>query len=131
MSTNYGSFCPLFWMCHRKKINNQINKLHERVLRLVYNDTSSFWGELLERDKSVTIHERNIQILLAETFRVKSRVAPEILTELFKFKDHSHDLRRNNCIEWQIIKSYKYGSEIVLKLEAKLWKILPENIKKR
>ena len=27
------SYCPLIWMCHRRRINNQINKLYERALR--------------------------------------------------------------------------------------------------
>ena len=52
------------------------------------------------------------------------------MTEIFKFKDHSYDLRKNNCIERKIIKSYKYGSETVSNVGAKLWDILPENIKK-
>ena len=123
------SYCPLIWMCRSRKINNQINKLHERVLRLVYNDKNSSFLEFLERDKSVTIHKRNIQVLLTEIFKVKSRVAPEIMTEIFKFKDHSPDVRKNNCIERQIIKSYKCGSETVSSLGAKPWDILPENIK--
>ena len=119
------SYCPLIWMCHSRKIN-QINKLHERALRLVYNDKSSSFRELLERHNSVTIHERNIQVLLTEIFKVKSGVAPEIMTEIFKFKDHSHDLIKNNRLERRIIKSCKYGSETVSNLGAKLWDILPE-----
>ena len=124
------SYCPLTWICQSRKINNQINKLHERALRLAYNDKSSSFRELLERDKSVTVHERNIQVLLTEMLKVKSRVVPKIMTEIFKFKDHSYDLRKNNCIDRRIIKSCKYGSETVLNLGAKLWDILPENIKK-
>ena len=54
------SYCPLIWMCHSRKINTQINKLHEHALRLVYNDKSSSFWEVLERDNSFTIHERNI-----------------------------------------------------------------------
>ena len=74
------SYCPLIWMCHSRTSNNQINKLHERALRLVYNDKSSSFRELLERDNSVTIYERNMQALLTEIFKVKSRAAPEIMT---------------------------------------------------
>ena len=96
------SYCRLTWMCHSRNINNQINKLYECTLRLVYNDKSSSFRELLERDNSVTIHERNIQVLLTKIFKVKSGAAPEIMTEIFKFKDHSYDLRKNNCIEKQI-----------------------------
>ena len=117
-------------MCHSRKINNKINKLHESALRLVCNNRSSSFRELLERDKSVTIHERNIQVLLTEIFKVKSGDAPEIMIEIFKFKGHSYDLRNNNCIGRRIIKLYKYGSEIVSNLGAKLWDIPPENIKK-
>ena len=47
-------YCPQISMCDSRKINTQINKLHECDLRLFYNDKSfSFW-ELLERDNSVT-----------------------------------------------------------------------------
>ena len=94
------SCCPVIWMCHSRKINNQINKLHKRALRLVYNDKTYSFRELLERDKSVTFHEINIQVLLTE-----SGVTPEIMTEIFKFKDHSYDMRKNNCTERRITKS--------------------------
>ena len=96
------SYCRLTWICHRRNINNQINKLYECTLRLVYNNKSSSFRELLERDKSVTIHERIIQLLLTVIFKVKSGVGSKIMTESFKFKDHSYDWRKNNCIEKQI-----------------------------
>ena len=32
------SYCPLVWMFHNRVLNNRINKLHERGLRLVYKD---------------------------------------------------------------------------------------------
>ena len=92
----------LTWMCHSRNINNQINKLYECALRLTYSYKSSSFQELLERDKLVTIHERIIQVLLTVIFKVKSRVGSKIMTEIFKFKDHSYDLRKNNCKEKQI-----------------------------
>ena len=52
------------------------------------------------------------------------------MAEIFKLKDHSYDLRKNNSIERWIIKSCKYGSETVLNIGTKLWDILPENLKK-
>ena len=65
------SYCPLIWMCHSRRINNQIKQLHERALRLVCNDKSYFLWELLETDNSVTIHEINMQVLLTEIFSKK------------------------------------------------------------
>ena len=58
-------------MCHSRELNNSINRLRERSSRVVYRDNISSFQELLFRDKSFTIHERNIQNLAIELFKVK------------------------------------------------------------
>ena len=59
LDSKFG-YCPLVWMFHSKKLNSRINKLHERALRIVYQDYVSSFTELLEIDKSTTIHNRNV-----------------------------------------------------------------------
>ena len=66
-------------MCHSRTLNNKINYLHERALRIAYNDKVSTFQELLNQDKSVTIHIKNIQILATEIYKVKNGMAPAIL----------------------------------------------------
>ena len=61
--TSQSSYCPLVWMCRSRTNNNKINRLHERCLRIVYNDKQSSLNELLEKDGSVSIHMKNIQII--------------------------------------------------------------------
>ena len=34
-------YCPLIWMFHSRGLNNKINRIHERVLRITYNEKSS------------------------------------------------------------------------------------------
>ena len=53
-------YCPLIWMFHSRGLNNKINRIHERALRITYKDKSSTFQELLEKDNSVSIHHRNI-----------------------------------------------------------------------
>ena len=65
-------YCPLVWMFHSRKINNRVNSLHERVVRVVYRDYKATFSELLSKDKSVTIHQRNLQLLATEIFRTKN-----------------------------------------------------------
>ena len=36
--TSQFSYCPLVWMCHSITLKNKQKKLHERALRLVYDD---------------------------------------------------------------------------------------------
>ena len=55
---------PLVWMCcNRICNNNRINHLHERVLKIVYNENILSFRDLLQRDQSVSIHHRNILLL--------------------------------------------------------------------
>ena len=34
INSQFG-YCPLIWMNHSRALNNKINRIHERVLRLV------------------------------------------------------------------------------------------------
>ena len=53
-------YCPLLWMNHSRTLNKRINGLLKRELSLVYKDFPLSFSEPLERDKSVTIHHRNL-----------------------------------------------------------------------
>ena len=50
------NYCPLIWMFHSRIINNKINRLHERALRIVYSDFKSSFEGLLMEDNSFSIH---------------------------------------------------------------------------
>ena len=78
------SYCPLVWMCHSRTLNNKINKLHERALRLVYDDRQSTFEELLNIDKSVTIHHRNLQTLATEVYQVLHGLPSELMNDIFQ-----------------------------------------------
>ena len=75
--TSQFNYCPLIWMFHNSQLKNRINKIQERALRLVYNDNKLTFDGLLKLDDSVTIHQRKLQILATETFKVKNSLAPE------------------------------------------------------
>ena len=77
------SYCPLIWMFHSRIMNNKINRLHERCMRQIYGDKTSSFEELLEQDKSVSLHTRNLQMLATEMFRVHRSMSPPSFSELF------------------------------------------------
>ena len=76
-------YCPLIWMFHSRRVNNKINHLHERSLRIVYKDNYSSYVDLLVKDKSFTIHQRNIQSLAIELFKVKRNLSNVIMCNIF------------------------------------------------
>ena len=77
------NYCPLIWMFHSRTLNNKINRIHERALRTVYSDYNSFFNELLDKDGSFTIHQRNVQSLAIEIYKYLHGLSPAILNEVF------------------------------------------------
>ena len=61
---SHFNYCPLVWMFHDRATNSRINKIHERDLRIAYRDTESSFDELLAKDNSVSVHQRNLQVLM-------------------------------------------------------------------
>ena len=65
-------------MFYSKKIHARINKLHERALRVVYkNDDNLTFEELLIKDNSFSVHDRNLQKLAELMYKVKNDLLSE------------------------------------------------------
>ena len=82
-------------MFHSRKLNSRVNKLHERALRIVYQDYACSFTELLEKDNSTTIYVKNIQLLAAELFKAKNGLSPPFMNKIFvENAQHYYDLRK-------------------------------------
>ena len=123
------SYCPLIWMFHSRIMNNKINRLHERCMRLIYGDKTSSFEELLDQDKSVSIHTRNLQMLATEMFKVYRGMSPPIISELFRRRDISYNLRSNSNFAVPNVKSVFHGSKSITYLGPKIWDIIPLQLK--
>ena len=51
------SYCSLVWMFCSRLSNNLINNIHERDLRATFDDHTSNFTQLLEKEKQSTIHQ--------------------------------------------------------------------------
>ena len=124
------SYFPLIWMTHRMGLNNKFNHIHERALRIVYKDFSTSFEGLLAKDKSVKIHNRNLQQLAIEIFKLKMGIPPIIMKEIFIFSDNNnHNLRSGTHLSRSIVHTTHYGTESITNLGAKIWELMPQNIK--
>ena len=90
-------YCPLVWIFRSRKLNSRVNKFHERALRIVYQHYASSFTELLEKENSTNILNRNIQLLATELFKVKNRLSPPLMNKMFvENAQHYYDLRKKN-----------------------------------
>ena len=66
ISSQFG-YRPFAWFFCSRKINNRMNGIQERALRIVYKDYVSFFAQFLEKNSSLSIHIRNLQVLATKT----------------------------------------------------------------
>ena len=98
-----------------------MNRIHERSVRLVYSDKTSSFKELLDKEKSISVHHKNIQVLATEIYKT--------VNGIFEIKNIEYNLRNNsnfksrriNCLIWYYNLTY---------LGPKIWNIVPKDIKK-
>ena len=118
-------YCPLVWMFCGRQTNARINHIHERALRAVYNDEISPFEELLGRDKSETIHRRNIKILAAELFKIKNGLSNDIMAQLIcKRNSVGYSLRSQTDFSLPQVKSVNYGLKALRYFGPKIWNII-------
>ena len=127
--TSQICYCPLVWMFYIHKINNKINSLHKRRLKVIYNDKTSSFEELFEKDRSVSIHTKNLQILAREMFKVFRNMSPPIICEIFHGREINYESR--NFVQFSVpyIWSVHHRTVSVSHLGPKIWEIIPNEIK--
>ena len=127
--TSQFSYAPLTWMFHSRTLNNKINKIHERALRLVYDDENLTFQELLDLDGSITIHHKNIQRLAIEMFKIKNNLSPPLMNDIFKENTNTYDLRKKRCWEPTNVRTVHFGTETISYRGPKTWDMVPQHIK--
>ena len=65
-------YCPwmLIVMFCSRNADNLINKIQERPLRLITNDKTSTFEDLLQTNNEITIYHRNLQVLMVQIFKI-------------------------------------------------------------
>ena len=77
------NYAPLIWMFAGKTLINKICKIHHRTLRVVYNEYNKSYGELLQLNNNVSIHQRHLQYLALEIFKSLMHLNPKFMWSYF------------------------------------------------
>ena len=130
------SYCPLVWMFHSRQINTTINNLQFRALRMIYQDETSSFDELLKKDVSVTIHHRNLQFLVTEMFKVTKGMAPLFMEQIFSSNsnintEHTSANTRSKSTFYNTAnpKKVNSGIETLRCLGPKIWDMVPSELR--
>ena len=108
-------------MVHSTRFNNKINSIHERALRITYQNNTSTFQELC--------FDTSLQALATEMFRIHRGLFPEILRETFVSKTCSYNLYRKDTFEKRQVHSVYHVTESLSFLGPKIWDLVPVEFK--
>ena len=118
------SYCPLVWVFCSRKMNRKINFIHERALRLVHDDYTSTFADLLEKDGSLSFHNRNIHQVAIEMYKVKNELSPSFMKKLFH-----HNIKNDKFIR-PPSHTTRNGLESLRNFGPVVWNtMVPNNVK--
>ena len=112
-----------------RNANNLINEIQERSLILITNDKTSAFEHLLQANNEITTHQRYLQVLMVEVFKIINRLAPPIMEDFFLFRENTHNIRNFQIISNESKKTVRYGLETVNYRTPLLWANLQEKYK--
>ena len=91
-------------------------------------DTNSYL-DLLVKDKALTIHERNIQSLAIELFKVTQNLSNVIISNIFKKRTLTYNLRSQTDFVRDCVNTRHYGLNSLSYFAPKVWDMIPLEIK--
>ena len=100
---------PLLWMFYSRGVNNKINHLHERALRIIYKDNSSTFEELIEKDGSYSINHKNKQSLVIELLKIKTNFSNNIIYDIFQIRGIRYNLRSQTDFRGYCVNTNRFG----------------------
>ena len=101
-------------MLNSRALNNKVNRLYEKALRLVYRNKISL---------------RNLKILATEICKAKNDLIPEIMKDIFCFVEKTYNLKNNSTLKRSCNDSLYFDTENISSLAPKIWEFVPNAIK--
>ena len=112
-----------------KTSNNLINKAHRRCLKCVYNKKGISLENLLQIDDSVSIHIKNLRILMTEVFKSLNQTNPSFMWDMFQIKCSPYQLRMPLNLTLPPTSSKTFGTYALVFRASYIWNNLPAQIK--
>ena len=106
-------------------MEHRINTINKRALKLIHQDSHSqhCWIQ-----KSVSVHQKSLQLLATEIFKSKTEVSPELMNDIFHFVEIPYNLSSNFTLERKRDHTVYHSLESLSFLALKSWDLLSNSI---
>ena len=113
----------------KKRKVRLIEKIHERALRVVYNEPNLCYVDLLNKGKRQTLHYERLRLIAIQVYKSLRALSPPYVNELFQVKTSKYDFRHKILLIQPMVKTVNYGILSIRYHGPKVWNNLPESIK--
>ena len=92
-------------------------------------NTELIFKEHLEKNKTVSINQRNLQILATEIWKAKNKISPAVVNSLFEFTNKNYNLRNVSILKRNRYLTIHYGSDSLASLAPEILELVPDSIR--
>ena len=125
---NQFNYASIIWMFCRKQDYLEVEKIHYKALKIVYNSNECY-EELLIQNNEVSIHQKQLRTLSTEIYKSLTDVNPDFMKNYFSFKEIPFSLRNGSALKIPSARSTYYGINSIHFRACVLWNKLPNPLK--
>ena len=123
------TYCLLIWMFTSRYLNNALNNIHERALRLIYNDYEKSFNSILTENNLKTIHQKNLEFLAIKIYKFQNGLSQPIMNDIFFSRQNIYNLRKFQELSTSTKNTVNFGTKTSSYRGPQLWNLIPDNIK--
>lgn len=122
------TYCHLVWHFCKASDTRKLERLQERGLRAVFKENNSSYEQLLEKADLPTLLNRRLQDLCILMYKVKHKLCPAYISNIFKKTNSTYNLRQAD-FSIPRYETVTYGKHSIRYLGPRLWTKLPKSIR--
>ena len=121
------NYCPLVWHFCGPGDTHKMEKIHERALRFIYNDHTTDYTELMEKNGESTLYLKRVRTMAHEVYKAINDISPKYSKEMLSFR--SKPMRRPLDLYVPRVNQITFGYRSYTFEAPSLWNSLPLEIR--
>ena len=124
------SYCNVIWHNCSNHDMCKMEKLQKRALRIIFNDYTSTYAELLDQAKCPSLYVSRMRAIAIETYKCLHGINPPFICELLVEKSPNYCMRDCHKVVQPKVRTEMHGINSFRYQSAKIWNSLPVKIKR-
>ena len=122
-------YCSLVWHFCGQTNNNKLEKIQGRALKILHNDYSSTYAELISKSNMSTLMLSRLRATAFEVYKTTNQINITCLSETLRIKETNYTMRNSHKLIQPHVNTTTYGLRSFSYLAPKLWNdMINENV---